>query len=226
MKILKTNDFVSERIKAKPITNAEWDVAKKSIERHMNIFGLTENDLAGEIKAFPMGVVVKMIEEQEEQGNKADVKVFQKNRSASEKRGGFSWAKSTYYKGQYQDKYFWHHVISNMEFDHFFERYPEYRKYNLPPTPNKYKLTKKDIVDDIKNLHIGIVVRMLEEQEMQGNKTDVKVFQKIHDAPFADGGFDWDNTEAGKRFWELVLLDDDFFIFYEKYPTYSNYNIY
>jgi len=32
MKILRTNQFISERIKVKPITNAEWDDAKKCIK--------------------------------------------------------------------------------------------------------------------------------------------------------------------------------------------------
>lgn len=35
MKILKTNDFISERIKVKPITNAEWDRAKTDIHKSM-----------------------------------------------------------------------------------------------------------------------------------------------------------------------------------------------
>lgn len=33
MKILKTNDFVSERVKVKPITNAEWEQMKQDVSQ-------------------------------------------------------------------------------------------------------------------------------------------------------------------------------------------------
>ena len=43
-----------------------------------NQFGITEKDLIGELEGFPLGVVVRMLEEAEKQENKPDVKVFQK----------------------------------------------------------------------------------------------------------------------------------------------------
>ena len=46
MKILKTDSFVSERIKVKPITNAELDVA----EKEMNAFRKIENPTFADIK--------------------------------------------------------------------------------------------------------------------------------------------------------------------------------
>ena len=123
MKVLKTYDFVSERMKFKPVTTAEFDQIQQNI--HKNPFGLTEKDLTGEIKKFPMGVVVKMLEEQEKQGNKADATVFQKRPDTPDEDGGFKWNRT---EGGYN---FWYDVISERKFDVFFEKYPEYEKYNL-----------------------------------------------------------------------------------------------
>ena len=33
MKILKTNDFISERMKFRPVTNAEWDKIKICLQK-------------------------------------------------------------------------------------------------------------------------------------------------------------------------------------------------
>ncbi len=41
---------------------------------------------------------------------------------------------------------------------------------------NKFKLSNKDLIGDLTQVPLGIVVRMLEEQEKQGNKPDVKIF--------------------------------------------------
>ena len=90
-----------------------------------NPFGLTKKDLNGDIEDFPMGVVVRMMEEQEKQGNKPDVKVFQESRNTGSIFGGFDW-------GQSEKKYpFWYSVIYVKKFDLFFEKYPEYKKYNI-----------------------------------------------------------------------------------------------
>lgn len=45
----------------------------------------------GAIEGFPLGVVDRMIHEQVKQGNKADVKVFEKCRSSDKHQGGFNW---------------------------------------------------------------------------------------------------------------------------------------
>jgi len=37
MKILKMNDFISERVKIKPVTNAEWDKAKKDMSEKIEL---------------------------------------------------------------------------------------------------------------------------------------------------------------------------------------------
>ena len=86
---------------------------------------------------------------------------------------------------------------------------------------NPFVLTKDDLNGDIKDFPMGVVVRMMEEQELQGNKPDVRVFQDD-----ILSGFDWDKTEAGFDFWSKVLLSRKFELFFKGYPEYENYNIY
>ena len=90
MKIFKTDNFISERIKVQPITNAEWEKVQKDLENVKNPFKLTKEDLVGtKLENYPMGVVVRMLEEQEKQGNKA--RIGTACRDAND--GGFTWRK-------------------------------------------------------------------------------------------------------------------------------------
>ena len=73
----------------------------------------------GEIKDFPQHVVEAMLDEQEKQGNKRDVKVFEGYSLASRSEGGFAW------KDTLQGNDFWCSVIVNKNFD-------------LIPQPQKY----------------------------------------------------------------------------------------
>ena len=131
MKILKTTDFVSERIKVQPVTNAELEKAQTEFEESKKIpFGLTKDDLKGMLEGMPMGIVVRMLEEQEKQGNFPVVKIFQKDifaerRLSDGSRGGFDWERT---EAGFD---FWSEVIEKENFNVFFEKYPEYRKYNL-----------------------------------------------------------------------------------------------
>ena len=45
-----------------------------------NPFGLTEDDLIGDLEGFPMGVVVRVMEEQKKQGNKSGMMTPQNGR--------------------------------------------------------------------------------------------------------------------------------------------------
>lgn len=121
MKILGKDNFITERLKVKPVTNAEWDNIKKDIEAYMkNPFRLTKKDLIDDIKNFPMGVVVRMMEEMKKQRHHSDLRLFQTDVTAT-----FAWSSTE----AGQD--FWRAVIKNEDFNLFFNKYPEYRKYNL-----------------------------------------------------------------------------------------------
>ena len=88
---------------------------------------------------------------------------------------------------------------------------------------NKYGISKKDMIGELNGFPVGVVVRMMEEQELQGNKPDVKVFQDEITADKSDGGFTWNKTEGDFDLWSEVS-DGKFNIFFEKYPEYKIYN--
>ena len=91
-------------------------------------------------------------------------------------------------------------------------------------TDIKYNITKKDMIGDLTGVPVGVVIRMLEEQDMQGNKVNIKVFQRNCCADWADDGFEWENTEAGDDFWEDVISFENYDYFFKKYPEYKKYN--
>lgn len=80
---------------------------------------ITQKDLIEGIKGFPIEVVEKMLDRQKEQGNKENVQIFQRNKSASDNIGGFTWSESP------EGHDFWHSVINNRNFDTFFSKYPK-----------------------------------------------------------------------------------------------------
>jgi hypothetical protein len=80
---------------------------------------ITPSDITGSIKNFPIEVVKKMIEEQVNQGNEADVTVFQEERGADKALKGFNWCNTE------DGHLFWQNVIVTRNFDLFFEKYPK-----------------------------------------------------------------------------------------------------
>ena len=83
------------------------------------IYKVVNEDLVGELREFPLAVVQKMIERQVLQGVPANVKAFQTDATAEQLDGGFDWDVSP------EGWDFWDKVIAGMEFNVFFERYPE-----------------------------------------------------------------------------------------------------
>ena len=81
-----------------------------------------------------------------------------------------------------------------------------------------FKVEQNDLVDDIKDFPIELVEKMIEEQVKQGNKADVEVFQKNASTDAEDGGFDWDKTDNDIDFWQEVIGEGNFDLFFEKYP--------
>ena len=85
----------------------------------MKEYKVKTEDLIGEIKGFPIEVVQKMVDYQVEQGNKADVKVFQECANAGYFKAGFIWCQTV------EGMTFWEGVIYSNNFDLFFEKYPK-----------------------------------------------------------------------------------------------------
>ena len=96
-----------------------------------------------------------------------------------------------------------------------------FNKKNLDKNP--YGITKDDMIDDLEGFPVGVVVRMMEEQEAQGNEPDVKALQKGKDYLKIRGGFDWDETSAGWDFWYKVISLNNFNLFFKEYPEYKRY---
>lgn len=88
-----------------------------------------------------------------------------------------------------------------------------------------FKVEQSDLVGDIKDFPIEVVEKMIEEQVKQGNCPNVEVFQKYISADGGDDGFFWCQTDDGNEFWEKVIGEDNFDLFFEKYPKKNNTNL-
>lgn len=71
----------------------------------------------GQLEGFPKEIIARMLDYQEEQGNKRDISVFE--RWITSGNSGFDWR---YTKENFD---FWKQVISNKDFNLFFEKYPK-----------------------------------------------------------------------------------------------------
>jgi hypothetical protein len=76
---------------------------------------------------------------------------------------------------------------------------------------------QSDLVGRLECFPIEVVQKMVNEQVRQGNKADVVVFQKRVYATRVCGGFDWDRSLIGLKFWMNVLLNEKFDTFFQKY---------
>ena len=79
-----------------------------------------------------------------------------------------------------------------------------------------YKVKQSDLIGDIKGFPIEVVQKMLERQVEQGHTEDIKAFQENSCSTFY--GFDWNTSEEGHAFWNEVISQKDFDLFFKKYP--------
>jgi hypothetical protein len=63
-----------------------------------------------------------------------------------------------------------------------------------------------------------IISRMLDEQYKQTGKADIGIFERQRTASTVEGGFDWHNTAEEPEFWQEVVRDRNFDMFFERYP--------
>lgn len=68
-----------------------------------------------ELEGIPEVIIDRMLECQVEQGNKADIDVFKKNRRAYINNGGFNW------NDTHEDVYIWSDVLLEKNFDSFYK---------------------------------------------------------------------------------------------------------
>lgn len=96
------------------------------------------------------------------------------------------------------------------------ERYKEnvekYGKENvIPITPTSNRL-------QVEGMPYAILNKMLDEQVRQGNEESIKPFVKNRLANKAEGGFNYSDTSDGYDFWSRVLEEENYELFFEKYP--------
>ena len=76
-----------------------------------------------------------------------------------------------------------------------------------------YKVTEKDLKGQIGNFPIEVVQKMIERCEDENESNGLEKLQKDKlDA------FIWLNTPEGVDFWAQVICDENFDVFFEKYP--------
>ena len=79
-------------------------------------------------------------------------------------------------------------------------------------------ITEHNLTGKIQNFPIEVVEQMVKEQINQGNEPNVDLFARDKSALKSEGGFNWDCTRDGFRFWEKVIKEENFDIFFERYP--------
>ena len=75
----------------------------------LNKYNLTEEDLVGGIRGFPLQIVEVMLDKQRAVTNKIDISEFQRNKAS-----GFRWSETP------EGVSFWWDVIGNRNFKKFF----------------------------------------------------------------------------------------------------------
>lgn len=83
---------------------------------------------------------------------------------------------------------------------------------------NTYKVEQSDLIGAIEDFPIEVVEKMIEHQVEQGNKPDVKAFRRFASNDAKGGGFTWENTIEGELFWDKVIGNRNFNVFFEMYP--------
>lgn len=119
----------------------------------------------GELKGFPQEVVEKMLERQEEQGNKRDVSVFEDHNTASVAGGGFNWEYSI------EGRLFWTQVIDDRNFGLFFDKYPN-----------------KENMNDDKDVTLAQYAEILEQLE-----EEIRADGSLHITLYGDGSGELNN---------------------------------
>lgn len=93
--------------------------------------------------------------------------------------------------------------LTKEEIDQEIEEFQE--KWLVEKTTSTYQIIEDDtsnyLKEDLEKYPIEVVIEMLNEQERQGNTRDVKVFQDSHNADKEEGGFDWEVSNKGYRYW-------------------------
>lgn len=84
------------------------------------------------------------------------------------------------------------------------------------------KVEQSDLVGDIKDFPIEVVQAMVDEQVRQSNKADASVFANDRKSGSLCGGFGWNRALDQNPFWENVICNKHFELFFTKCPKTNN----
>ena len=113
-------------------------------------------DLKGEIANFPIEVVQRMVDCQVEQGNKADVSVFQK--TSTDSIDGFYWNETS------EGGRFWGNVIGCKNFDLFFQLYPKQSSLYTAIAEAVKSVVNTDTSVEIEEKNGTVIIRKVENK--------------------------------------------------------------
>lgn len=85
-----------------------------------------------------------------------------------------------------------------------------------------YKVKESDLKGCIEYFPIEIVQKMVERQYEQINKCDVCAFQ-FDKCAGTHKGFIWSKTVEGDKFWQDIIMNNNFNLFFAKYPRHHCY---
>lgn len=182
-----------------------------------------ESPFNTELREFPKEILSKMVGYQILQNNNNDLDDL----LSDEPGKGFERNKTE------EGEKFWEFIIDYKEFDIFFEKYPilrfsEYKKSEslelqiLDGEKKKYVIEDflKDYIPDgdLKIYPLEIIDKLLQYQLSHTNNIDISVFENDTLSGVDRGGFDWKETEEGIKFWEQIIINNEFDLFFERYP--------
>jgi hypothetical protein len=113
---------------------------------------------------------------------------------------GFSWKKTP------EEDKFWSDIHQG-KYNVYYEKYGSAPTTDVP----KYK-------GEIADFPPEVVEMMLQRQFEQVGKRDPSVFENSSRVGVWSGGFVWDETAEGGDFWNAVIGDKKFHVFFKKYP--------
>lgn len=119
----------------------------------------------GQLADFPLEVIERMVHNQVQQGNKADISVFSYNRNAQLSFGGFNWFFSD------EGNEFWFEVIEEMNFDLFFEKYPKSGITTVQVTFDPTSVVLLLLIGMVENLTID------RKSEISSDTSEIRNFQ-------------------------------------------------
>ena len=170
----------------------------------------------GGLEGFPKEIISRMLDCQEEQGNPRDITVFEKRCDVGRSDKGFEWDETQ------EDWDFWHEVIHVRNFDEFFEIYPKKDNQDNSQYFRVDDLENYVPKGELEGFPKEIIAKMLECQEDQGHKRNISVFENKRIAGEDRKGFEWRLTKEEFDFWDEVIREKNFNVFFEKYPKKDN----